>query len=202
MEKLQSIEHLEEGFFSSVRKAVPACQRKNVQVRGFTLVELLVVIAIIGLLSGIILASLNYARSQSRDAAIKTQMAAMRNQAEIFSAANGSYTGLGAGGGEDNVDQCLSKTNPSFAALFINTVLDPDVTGNINALGVGVVHNRGAANGSRVFCGVSSARWAFAVPLNSPTSSGANGWCVDSTGASKAVTLDFNAANTSFYTCP
>lgn len=57
--------------------------------KGFTLIELLVVIAIIGILSSVILASLNSARGKGADAAVKSGMANMRAQAEMYSGING-----------------------------------------------------------------------------------------------------------------
>lgn len=63
--------------------------------KGFTLIELLVVIAIIGILSSVVLASLNTARDKGTDAAIKANLANARAQAELYYDGNSnSYAGV------------------------------------------------------------------------------------------------------------
>ena len=60
--------------------------------KGFTLIELLVVIAIIGMLSSVIIASLNSARSKSRDAKRVSDLKQLQNALQLyFEDNNGSY---------------------------------------------------------------------------------------------------------------
>jgi prepilin-type N-terminal cleavage/methylation domain-containing protein len=66
----------------------------NKQEKGFTLIELLVVIAIIGILSSIVLASLNSARGKGQDASASGSISSTRAEAEIMFDDDGSYSNV------------------------------------------------------------------------------------------------------------
>ena len=59
--------------------------------RGFTLIELLVVIAIIGILSSVVLASLNTARQKGRDARRVSDIKQLQLALELYYDAHGYY---------------------------------------------------------------------------------------------------------------
>lgn len=96
--------------------------------RGFTLIELLVVIAIIGILSSVVLASLNTARNKGADAAVKSNLNNVRAQAELYydgngnsyasvcSAAGGIATGVAAAGTAGGGAGVCNSTSSAWAA--------------------------------------------------------------------------------------
>ncbi len=71
--------------------------KKNKYNRGFTLIELLVVVAIIGILSSVVLASLNSARSKARDAKRLSDMRQIQNALEMYYHDNGFFPNSGWG---------------------------------------------------------------------------------------------------------
>jgi prepilin-type N-terminal cleavage/methylation domain-containing protein len=65
--------------------------------RGFTLIELLVVIAIIGVISAVVLASLNGSRGRARDAQRKSDLKQMSIAIEHYHSDRGTYVIPGTG---------------------------------------------------------------------------------------------------------
>src|SRR3989344_989452 len=143
---------------------------------GFALIELLVVVAIIGILASVVLASLNSARSKGSDAAIKSNLAGLRNQAEILYDSWSAYA-VDATPTYFALAQCANTAD----TMFSNTNIWGQIQSAYNA-GQGVAQTQ---------CVTTSAGWAVAVTLKTEGTAGdavPDSWCVDANGSSKSMT--------------
>ena len=156
--------------------------------RGFTLIELLVVIAIIGILSAVVLASLNTARSKGSDAAIKSNLSTVLIQSAIYYDTNMNYGTNAAAAGPTTAACSLA------GSMF---VLDTNVKAAIAQADQAAGGTAGTL--SKTTCSIgatgSSQAWAVYVPLYNNTGSN-TGFCIDSTGQSKAGVIP------TAYACP
>lgn len=138
--------------------------------RGFTLIELLVVIAIIGILSSVVLASLNTARSKGNDAAIKANLDGLRTQAALYYGENNSSYGADGAG-------CTGSAN-----LFLDTT----IANQISAADT-------ANSGLSIVCNVGGTGTEYAVSAELVSETGAF-YCVDSSGSASTTPTALGAA--------
>lgn len=133
--------------------------------RGFTLIELLVVIAIIGILSAVVLASLNTARSKGNDAAVQSDLSTIQTQAEIFYGVGNTY------GPQQTFSSGLATS--CLNGMFGDTTITKALAGADLANGTGNVDCATSADGTTYVVAVATS---------------AGYWCVDSTGNAKGYT--------------
>lgn len=134
--------------------------------KGFTLIELLVVIAIIGVLSSIVLVSVNSARNKAKDTAIKGAMDQVRIAGEM------SY----------DTDSNYGAVCTEVGGTAGNSVLS--ATGDYSRINTNVKANNG---GTDVVCNEAASSTAYAAWTSLVAATGKT-YCVDSTG--RAMQLD------------
>jgi prepilin-type N-terminal cleavage/methylation domain-containing protein len=141
----------------TIMKFAPSAVMK----RGFTLIELLVVIAIIGILSSVVLASLNTARSKGTDAKIQSEIRSIAVNAEIWYDNNGNTYG--------------SATTTACTGTAVQAGLFVSTNPNIAQIVTDLTNATGASNPT---CIAGPSGWAVQHPMTSTS----NYFCMDSTG--------------------
>lgn len=137
--------------------------------KGFTLIELLMVISIIGVLTAIVLTSLNSSRVKGYDTAIKVDVVNVRTAAEFYRSSNTNYS-------NEFTNACDGgSVGGIFADIMVKKYIDDAVIKNGQDVSV-VAKCRSYLN-----------KYVVAVRLKNDLSMG---WCVDSQNASRSITWD------------
>ena len=145
--------------------------------RGFTLIELLVVIAIIGILSSVVLASLNTARNKGKDASAQSSLNSIRASAELYYNGNGenNYMTTPAAAG------VASQDSAAATAGTTNVCIDADV---IKLAAAAKTQTASAVN---CVVGTNGGTYVVYSKLNGQTAP-AN-YCVDGSGFAGSLTV-------------
>jgi prepilin-type N-terminal cleavage/methylation domain-containing protein len=148
--------------------------------KGFTLIELLVVIAIIGILSSIVIASLNAARTKTAVASAKAQLNQIATQTEVFYQNNNNrYYTSPTGSGYNLVADCL---DPNISSMVFG---DSTIKSMLQQLKTNINYTPGTDFLCKVSGDVQS--WFIYVNLRDGTN-----YCIDSTGTKKTGTYTYS----------
>jgi len=121
--------------------------------QGFTLIELLVVIAIIGVLSAVVLASLNTARTKGNDVGVKANLSTVTTQAALYLSDNNNTYGTFA-------NAACPAVGDTGTGVFYNTTIE-------NAIAAAILDSSGGS----ATC--SSTDTAYAVAVSRPSGAAA-----------------------------
>ncbi len=141
--------------------------------QGFTLIELLVVIAIIGILSAVVLASLNTARSKGSDAAVQSDLSTVGTEAAVYLSTNNNSYGTAVA--------AVTMTAPLAYSTTGNSMFTTDQT-MINAVN-GAYGISGSGN-VQYAIGPNGATFAVLAKLTTPNTA-LPYICIDANGTIK-----------------
>jgi prepilin-type N-terminal cleavage/methylation domain-containing protein len=99
---------------------------------GFTLIELLTVISIIGLLSSIILASLNNARKKAQDATIISDLRGFMSEAELLRTDASGYSAVNNTDFAAATKTGITNADGTYNCFSASSVSNPALDGEIN----------------------------------------------------------------------
>ena len=117
--------------------------------RGFTLIELLVVIAIIGVLSSVVLASLNTARMKSRDAARVALVKQVQNALGLYYLDRNDYPAITQN--ECGGTEGYTTSNNNFMQSLVTFGYLPSYPVDPGGLNCGMQYVRDSATSYRLF---------------------------------------------------